>query len=930
MYSRFWRAALGVLAMGAAVFGPAEAAQAQKPPFTQCPAVFQDTSCQFLITITNGGQSIQQDPSQGPYEGSEDALIGVQNASDAPLSRLVMGRPADGIFGFDGDGLCTPGGAPMPAGCPFAPPPGAPAGYASTGYEGPSTWFSAISADMSTGTVNFSPAIPPGRSTYFSLELPPNVQPTVGAPTDLVTSLSGGGKNGGSITVPAGTAVTDSATLSGQTPTASGTVIYKVFVDSACSSSPIANTNSAVDVTSGVVPPSHPVTLPPGTYYLQAFYSGDPNNQPSESLCGSEVVTVTGPGGGTPHTPCDVTMTGGGSFEPTQGVWQDDAGMWHFGDQPGKRLTVRSPQLAIAELDMVQNRPTLVFGTERPGGNRRAITLAGTTDGTTNMSIAVRFKVSQGGAVPRDLYTSPAAVVAGVGPPCGAARHAFAIHVDATNGLPPAPAAPFMFTGADQPYTLFATAVIGGQEFTGLQTQVQGRVDRTVPPSFEFIPATMTAPAPAVAVRTALRDRAVALADQVHNHLADYMPIPNTPGVATHTTAWMDLEQTIADLPAVDRTWVRDTQTMLRDGTLPALDRQAAFQRLVNLLSLGTDYTRYSRTIVVIREADFERFDDTPAETQAISLTQKVIFVKDDSAHWTVGHEFSHTLPYLWSGGQMRDACHINYHNLGVRMPGTGAAMPPDDNLYAHGFQITDGPLTISRTWRDPLASIMESTRETDPQWIDQCTYWHDLHQLIHTPDPPVIVVQGLLARKGARTRGLLEPAYELNSQVDLQSRAGGAWAIVLRGRGGRQLGRFPFTPPLGYDEASIPRPLSAFSYKVPWLGGTRTIELDGPSGTLDRLRMSPHAPTIALRLTRGARPGSVLASWGGRAAGGAGLRYTVLASVDGGESFSPEILESPIRSVRFLVARRSRVVVEVVATDGTRSGDVKRSITAG
>ena len=37
----------------------------------------------------------------------------------------------------------------------------------------PTTWFSNVSSDLSSGTVNFSPALLPGQSTYFSLEEPP-------------------------------------------------------------------------------------------------------------------------------------------------------------------------------------------------------------------------------------------------------------------------------------------------------------------------------------------------------------------------------------------------------------------------------------------------------------------------------------------------------------------------------------------------------------------------------------------------------------------------------------------------------------------------------------------------------------------------------------------------------------------------------------
>jgi hypothetical protein len=44
--------------------------------YTQCPPVYKDTGCQFLVTVTSGGETIAEDSSQGPYEGSDDALVG--------------------------------------------------------------------------------------------------------------------------------------------------------------------------------------------------------------------------------------------------------------------------------------------------------------------------------------------------------------------------------------------------------------------------------------------------------------------------------------------------------------------------------------------------------------------------------------------------------------------------------------------------------------------------------------------------------------------------------------------------------------------------------------------------------------------------------------------------------------------------------------
>lgn len=181
---------------------------AAPPMFTQCPPVDANNGCQFLITINNGTEVVTQDPNQGPYESADDALIGVQNNSSSPVSQLPLAVPNSQLFGFEQDGICTPGAPPIPSGCvpqagapagtdcataqggycAFPAPPGQPAGYVEPGapsgatqnsYEGPTSWFSNVSSDTSSGVVHFSPAIPPGGSTYFSLEEPP-VGTTIG------------------------------------------------------------------------------------------------------------------------------------------------------------------------------------------------------------------------------------------------------------------------------------------------------------------------------------------------------------------------------------------------------------------------------------------------------------------------------------------------------------------------------------------------------------------------------------------------------------------------------------------------------------------------------------------------------------------------------------------------------------------------------
>jgi hypothetical protein len=176
-------------------------------------------------------------------------------------------------------------------------------GDAITGYEGPRTWFSGVSAALNEGVVHFSPAIAPGESTYFALEAPgleAAIAPVFGeaattAPTSLSTQLSGAGRSGASLTVAQGTPVSDTATVSGPSAaTATGAASYSVYSNATCTAL-VAQAGSTLAVTNGVAAASVAQNLVAGTYYWQASYGGDASNPPSHSSCGSEVLTVLAP-----------------------------------------------------------------------------------------------------------------------------------------------------------------------------------------------------------------------------------------------------------------------------------------------------------------------------------------------------------------------------------------------------------------------------------------------------------------------------------------------------------------------------------------------------------------------------------------------------------------------------------------------------------
>ena len=137
----------------------AHATPLPQAPFTECPAFGVDTSCGVLVVVTDAGNIVLSDPSQGAYDGDDDTLVGVLNRSSGALGNLGLASDTD-IFGFDGDGMCSGDYSGTPAACPFG----------DTGYEGPDTTFANLSPDETSGYVDFPTPLSKGASTYFTLE----------------------------------------------------------------------------------------------------------------------------------------------------------------------------------------------------------------------------------------------------------------------------------------------------------------------------------------------------------------------------------------------------------------------------------------------------------------------------------------------------------------------------------------------------------------------------------------------------------------------------------------------------------------------------------------------------------------------------------------------------------------------------------------
>jgi uncharacterized repeat protein (TIGR01451 family) len=112
----------------------------------------------------------------------------------------------------------------------------------------------------------------------------PNENPVVSPrPTTLTTNAGGPFVLGADGTV----ALSDTATLSGGTSAAGGTITFMLFSDSACSNQVGSDVTVAVNGADGKNYTSPPITVnAAGTYYWVASYGSDPKNGASSSTCG--------------------------------------------------------------------------------------------------------------------------------------------------------------------------------------------------------------------------------------------------------------------------------------------------------------------------------------------------------------------------------------------------------------------------------------------------------------------------------------------------------------------------------------------------------------------------------------------------------------------------------------------------------------------
>ena len=517
--------------------------------------------------------------------------------------------------------------------------------------------------------------------------------------------------------------------------------------------------------------------------------------------------------------------------------------------------------------------------------------------------LGARASVIAGGL--RTLYEKPVGTLALDGP-CAAETTGFEFKEDATNGLLPQP-----FTLPAGPYAI-RMELVRTDTNTVVETVVTyGNVRTTVGPDMLFTAAVLTAAAgDDDASRTAqpLTAAAGRLAEETGLHVPDYFPIAPNSVLATARDSFHDLREP----------FVRVIEATLDEPDLVKVLKAIREQALVaelNALYVGSAWLGgFDRVVVVLQENDFILSGMDGAV--AFAPSQKVVFILPTGNHWDVAHEVVHTLPHLWSEDEMAAACGVNYHNWG---------------RFGNGHRIILGGAE-NRARKERYPGLMgAATREAD-YWIEQCTYWHLLNQLVAIPDPELLAVRGLLYQGDDGKRlGAFLPSYTLMGEPDLTEGTGGDYALVVTDAAGKRLGRFPFNPRFRYSESEEDVNLISFGYRIPRPAGAAGIELHGPAGVLVREAISPNAPSVTISApAAGAEvapgPKGIAVTWSATDPDGDTLTYALLYSPDGGKRWVDAVPFPTQTSANVpvgLLAAGGQHLFRVVASDGFNSTEV-------
>lgn len=639
----------------------------------------------------------------------------------------------------------------------------------------------------------------------------------------------------------------------------------------------------------------------------------DPRDEPPPVVFGEEVE-------------CDANDAEG-IFEPSQGVWQDDE---DFADAPGKQLS-RHPQFErwVAELPMVKDRPTLLFGTR---GDRYEIPYNVTVSGSEMAPTRVRFQVHELGTA-RLLnvwrWPSDGSLVLPIYGECAAAITRD-LKIPVPRGAPD-DALAFKFLSAGDYRIIMELVDEDDFPIPNTQVQLEGRVVDIPETKLRLVGMSFTqglrlpregqgpylVPAPPKA--DTLDAEVMRLRREVLAYGPDYFPVARGDIVVETARA----PEGIVDIPALTERCKEEGR--LFDPDNPALGQfdciASHVRAIVFAEEMRATWTSGARaTVLVLPRESYDFVLSAIGLGQVVGPKLAIVIASQD--HWVLLHEVAHLTPYVWDA---EDHCGKNFHNNAV--------------TYANGFRIEVGGVE-HRLVRDDLPGIMTQatsgdafdvggTRYSQPKkWIEQCTYENLLRELQTKLDPPLQALALRILRLGANESAEILGGLTMDGEPDVLAGGEGSHAIVLRDASGRELRRYAFTPSFRAD-GTVERPDALVALRFERPASATKLEVVGPNGTLIARELGAQKPAVHVAAPaehdEAVFENQTLAlRYGATAGPGASLTYSVYASGDGGVTWRTLVPASNATMALVDAANfpEGEHVLRVVASDGLQSGE--------
>lgn len=174
-----------------------------------------------------------------------------------------------------------------------------------------------------------------------------------------------------------------------------------------------------------------------------------------------------------------------------------------------------------------------------------------------------------------------------------------------------------------------------------------------------------------------------------------------------------------------------------------------------------------------------------------------------------------------------------------------------------------------------------------------------------------------------------LATLYVVPDAAEIEPSIPGPYAIVLRGAGGVELARYPFTPTEMHGSPPLQPSndrdvdLLSISEFVPYLAGTNRVDIEGPGGLLKTVTAGAALPTVTLLSPNGGGTltgDPVAVSWQASDPDGDPLNFSVQYTSDDGATWqivSQDVTESSVLIPRTNLAAGSAARFRVWASDG-------------